>query len=343
MDTHELAAPDRSVLVVERADRCTLFGTDGRAYLDGAASLGCNVHGHRHPELDAAIRRQLSNVADPQGFSHPRATELAERLTRLAPAGLRHIAFSESAVTAREIAMETTLRGQEHRTRVVRLSPGDELALDDTVAAVLVEPLVDVAAGIQVHPPGWLRMVRSLTRERGIALIADETATAFGRTGTMFACEQEGVEPDVLCVANGLTGGYLPLAATLSAAPIREPGGNALACAAALASLDVFEREHTLARLQPKIALLGELLATRVEPLAAVREVRQCGLMAGIETRRGAEVVLAARERGVIVHALGDVVVLMPPLAISEAELRRLVAVTAEATSAVQEPARAAA
>jgi adenosylmethionine-8-amino-7-oxononanoate aminotransferase len=173
----------------------------------------------------------------------------------------------------------------------------------------------------------------------------------------MFACGHEGVTPDLLCVAKGLTGGYLPLAATLATEAIHAGflgefhqfrtffhghtyTGNPLACAAALATLEVFEEERTLERLQPKIALLERMLADVAE-LPTVREVRQRGFMVGIEltdfpleARMGHHVTLEARRRGAIVRPLGDVVILMPPLAISESELRRLVAITAEAIAA---------
>ncbi len=229
----------------------------------------------------------------------------------------------------------------------------------DRVAAVMLEPLVQGAAGMLVHPPGYLRSVRELCDEFGVLLICDEVATGFGRTGTMFACEQEGVSPDLMCVAKGLTGGYLPLAATLATEEIYESflgehaeyktffhghtyTGNPLACAAALATLDVFEAERTLERLAPKIALLGDLLAEHVAPLGAVAEIRRRGFMTGIELggfepslRAGHQVTLAARRRGAIVRPLGDVVVLMPPLAIEEGELRRLVEVTAAAIAEV--------
>ena len=156
---------------------------------------------------------------------------------------------------------------------------------------MIVEPLVQGAAGILVQPPGYLRAVRELCDRHGVLLICDEVATGFGRTGTMFACEQEGVAPDLMCLAKGITGGYLPLAATLATEEIYEGflgayeefktffhghtyTGNPLACAAALANLDVFEQERTLERLQPKIALLGELLA-EVAAMPEVAEVRQ--------------------------------------------------------------------
>src|SRR3954469_6001029 len=169
----------------------------------------------------------------------------------------------------------------------------------ERIAAVIMEPLVQGAAGMLVHPPGYLRAVRELCDRHGVLLICDEVATGFGRTGTMFACEQEDVAPDLMCVAKGITGGYMPLAATFATERIYEGflgrhdeyrtffhghtyTGNPLACAAAIATLDVFEREDTLAKLQPKIELLTSLL----EPIAAldcVGEIRQRGFMVGIE------------------------------------------------------------
>jgi adenosylmethionine-8-amino-7-oxononanoate aminotransferase len=243
----------------------------------------------------------------------------------------------------------------------IRVSAGDVDGLEaalrehgDSVAALIMEPLVQGAAGMVMHPDGYLRAVRELCDKYGILMICDEVATGFGRTGTMFACEQEGVVPDLMSVAKGLTGGYLPLAATLATERIYDGflgefaqfrtffhghtyTGNPLACAAAIATLEVFETEATLDALQPKIALLGELLEDSVAGLSCVREIRRRGFMVGIElaefpleARMGHQVTLAARERGAIVRPLGDVIVLMPPLSITEDELRRLVAITAE-------------
>ncbi len=242
--------------------------------------------------------------------------------------------------------------------------PGDAADLEralamheEEIAAVIVEPLVQGAAGMLLHPPGYLRAVRELCDSFGVLLICDEVATGFGRTGTMFACEQEDVSPDLLCIAKGLTGGYLPLAATLATERIHEGflgapeeyrtffhghtyTGNPLACAAALANLDAFEQERTLERLQPKIALLRELL-DEVEAMPEVTEVRARGVMVGIDLgehdpalRMGHRVTLEARRRGAIVRPLSDVVVLMPPLSISEEELRSLVAIVAESIRA---------
>ena len=165
---------------------------------------------------------------------------------------------------------------------------------------MVIEPLVQGAAGMLVHPDGYLRAVRELCDEFGVLLICDEVAVGFGRTGTMFACEQEDVAPDLMCVAKGITGGYLPLAATLTTESVYEAflgehaefqtffhghtyTGNPLACAAALATLDVFESERTLERLAPKIALLGALLDEHVAPLPTVAEIRRRGFMTGIE------------------------------------------------------------
>jgi adenosylmethionine---8-amino-7-oxononanoate aminotransferase len=228
------------------------------------------------------------------------------------------------------------------------------------LAAFILEPLVQGAAGIHLSPPGLLAEARSLCDKHGVLLIADEVATGFGRTGSMFACEQEAVTPDLLAVAKGLSGGYLPVAATLSTDKIFRQflgsdnqlltffhghsfGGNPLGCAAALASLDLFEREQTLANLQPKIASLRLRLAEKIAPLPHVFEIRQKGFMVGIELRRtptspyapeeaiGARVCRLVRRQGVILRPLGSVVVLMPPLSISVSQIHKLVDTTASA------------
>jgi adenosylmethionine-8-amino-7-oxononanoate aminotransferase len=223
------------------------------------------------------------------------------------------------------------------------------------VAAVILEPLVQGAAGMIVHPEGYLRRVADACRATGVLLIADEVATGFGRTGRLFACEHEGIAPDLLCLAKGISGGYLPLAATLATERIYEAflgdpaenrtffhghtyTGNALACAAGLASLDVFEKDRVLARITALAAGLGQRLAPLAD-LEHVGEVRQRGLMVGIELvadresrrpfpaadRRGRRTSEAARKRGAWVRPLGDVVVLMPPYCISDESLDRLV------------------
>jgi adenosylmethionine-8-amino-7-oxononanoate aminotransferase len=210
------------------------------------------------------------------------------------------------------------------------------------LAALIIEPLVQGAAGIQVHPPGYLRKVREITCRHGVLLIADEVAVGFGRTGTLFACEQEQVEPDLLCLGKGISGGYLPLAATLCTDAIFENflgppeagrtfyhghtyTGNALGCAAAMASLRLFEQNHVLENVDANATLIERELA----PLLThphVGEVRQRGILVGIELvqdratkrafpsklRMGHQVTLAARRRGAIIRPIGDVVTLIP-------------------------------
>ena len=401
--TQQRGWADEEPLIVERADGTDLIDVRGRRYIDGVSSLWCNVHGHRHPWIDRAIRAQLDRVAHSTtlGLSHPLAIRLARRLVDIAPDGLTRVFYSDSGSTATEIALKMAFQYWQQqggagarRTRFVALrdayhgdtvgavslggidlfhtlyrpllfdclkaAPGDAADMErllseheGEVAAVIVEPLIQGAAGMRVHPEGYLRDVRELCDRHGALLVCDEVATGFGRTGRMFACEHEGVAPDLLCLAKGITGGYLPLAATLAAERVYEGflgeheelrtffhghtyTGNPLACAAALASLDVFDRERTLERLQPKIALLERLLE-QVARLDAVAEVRRRGFMCGIEltahpavTRMGHRVTLEARRRGAIVRPLGDVVILMPPLAIAEPELERLVEIVAE-------------
>ncbi len=225
------------------------------------------------------------------------------------------------------------------------------------VAALVLEPLVQGADGMIVQPPGYLRRMREICDRHGALLVCDEVATGFGRTGTLFAVEQEGVAPDLMALAKGLTGGYLPLAATLATEGVFESflgsygsqrtffhghtyTGNALACAAAGASLRLFRERRVLEGLPAKVEALSRALAP-ARDLAHVGEVRQRGLMVGIElvrdrgtreayayeVRSGHRVILEARRRGAILRPLGNVVVLMPPLAMTEAELAELAAI----------------
>ena len=237
----------------------------------------------------------------------------------------------------------------------------------DEVIAVVMEPLVQGAGGIIVHPAGYLRGVRDLCDRCGVLLICDEVAVGFGRTGRMFACEHEGVAPDIMAVAKGLTGGYLPLAATLANEDVYASflgeyedfkiffhghtyTGNALCCAAAIATLDVFEKERTLERIVPRI----EQLTRRLEDFRRLEhagDVRQRGLIAGVELVRdratraeydpagkvGIRVTQAARKRGLITRPLGNVIVIMPPLCTTERELDRMLDVLLESIEHVTE------
>jgi len=221
-------------------------------------------------------------------------------------------------------------------------------------AALVIEPLVQGAAGMLLQPPGFLKRIREICTRNNLLMIADEVATGFGRTGTMFACEQEKVVPDIMALAKGITGGYLPLAATLATEEIYRTflgehrdlrtffhghtyTGNPLACAAAAANIDLFRKEKTLQRLQPKIKLLAKGLA-ELRKLAHVGEVRQKGFMVGIELVKnrlakepylldekiGIRVVQECRKNGLIIRPLGNVIVLMPPLSMSPQELKRM-------------------
>jgi adenosylmethionine---8-amino-7-oxononanoate aminotransferase len=408
-------------LVIERAVGCTLYDIDGRAYLDGVSSLWCNIHGHRHPQIDAAVRRQLDKIAHVTnlGSSNPTTIELAKRLVDLAPPGLGHVFFSDDGATAVEVALKMSFQYWRQREdpqpakrlfialdgayhgdtlgsvsvggverfhamfrpllfEVLRLPAPDTYRLPPNVrladattlyltqlerllagrhegiAAVVIEPLVQAAAGMIMHPPGYLRGVRELTRRYDVLLICDEVAVAFGRTGTMFACEQEDVSPDFLCLAKGITGGYLPLAATLTTNEVWNAflgtyaegktffhghtyGGNPLGAAAALATLEIFDEEQTLIRIQPTIARLAEHLE-RIARLPHVGHVRRRGLIAGIELvcdtttkepypwaeKRGQRVCDFARAEGVLLRPLGNVIVIMPPLSIALDELDRI-------------------
>jgi len=232
----------------------------------------------------------------------------------------------------------------------------------DEVAALVVEPLMQGAAGMWNQPEGYLPALRELSQRHGTLLVCDEVATGFGRTGRMFAVEHEGVEPDLLCLGKGITGGYLPLAATLASEQIFSAflapyerfeaffhghtyTGNPLACAVAIANLDVFQSEGVIERTQNRARQLAGLLAERTEGLAHVGDIRQLGLMVGIELVRdrtsrtpydpaeriGVRAIQEARRHGVILRPLGNVIILMPPLSIASDELETLVRVASDA------------
>jgi adenosylmethionine---8-amino-7-oxononanoate aminotransferase len=235
----------------------------------------------------------------------------------------------------------------------------------DRTCAVVLEPLVQGAAGMLMQPPGFLKAIADTAKEHGLLFIADEVATGFGRTGNLFACNEEGVEPDFMCLAKGITGGYLPLAATVTTEAVFQGfmgefhdfktffhghtyTGNALASAVAVENLDLFKREGLVEKVKVKAGLMKERLRD-FRDLPHVGEVRQKGFMVGIElvknkkTKRayqskektGHRVIMEARKRGVIIRPLGDVIVLMPPLAIDNELLHRLLDVTFESIEVV--------
>lgn len=417
--------------IIDSAEGFFLIDVDGRRYLDGVSSLWCNVHGHRVPELDQALRAQLDKVAHSTllGLGSTPSIELAQRLIDLSPVGLEHVFYSDSGSTAVEVALKMAYQfhrqkpsGPEERDTFFRMSlayhgdtvgsvsvggiplfhqvydrllfrtieiptpggyqPGAGTSQDahtefclaelqrllqenhHRAAAFVIEPLVQGAAGILVHPPGYLRRVRELTREYGVLLIADEVATGFGRTGSMWACQQEQVVPDLMCLAKGITGGYLPLAATLASTEIfqaflgrPEAGrtffhghtytGNPLACAVANASIQLMQANSVV----ENAAANSEVLRERLRELDGhphVAEVRQCGLMVGIELVRdrergerfnsqlriGHRVTVEARKLGLITRPLGDVIILMPAPAMPRETLDQLCDLTFAAIDA---------
>jgi adenosylmethionine---8-amino-7-oxononanoate aminotransferase len=444
MDTHTLRALDNAHIwhpftpmleqgreetpVIAAAEGFHLIDTDGRRYLDGVSSLWCNLHGHRVPEIDAAIRAQLDRVAHSTllGLSNEPSIRFAAALVERVPAGLNHLFYSDNGSTAVEAALKIAYQyhqqrsvGPSRRELFVCLSggyhgdtigsvsvggidlfhsvygnllfktlkvpapasfwrPAGMTAADWTghvlaelertivehhsrIAGFVIEPLVQGAAGVLVHPAGYLKRVRDLTAAHDIPLIADEVATGFGRTGTLFACEHEQVRPDILCLSKGITGGYLPLAATLVTdeiynAFLAEPAegktffhghtytGNPLACAAALASLALFESNRVLDNVQAISARLSHRLA-EWSSHRNIGEIRQKGVMVGIQlvqdrmaqtpfppaARIGHRIALAARKRGVVIRPIGEILILMPAPAMPVELVDTLCTITFEA------------
>lgn len=407
--------------IIESGEGFYLTDVEGRRYLDGISSLWCNVHGHRVPELDAAIRNQLDKIAHTTllGLSSPPAIELAHQLVQRTPEGLNHAFFSDAGATSVEAALKMVVQYHHQKSNpeperrlfvrvaesyhgdtfgsvavgrveafhrpfsgmlfetltvpspvAYRVPPGHDAESwlqhcfdqveatiaehHDRIAGFIMEPIVQGAAGILVHAPGYLKHVREVTARHGIPLITDEVAVGFGKTGTMFACEQEQVVPDVLCLAKGITAGYLPLAATMVTSEIHDAflgqphegrtfyhghtyTGNPLAAAVSLENLRLFDERDVLGN----VASISTQMQSRLSELGShphVGEIRQKGVMVGIELvvdrdtkqpfgperRIGHQVTLAARRRGVIIRPLGNVIVLMPAVAMPAAEIDEL-------------------
>ncbi len=421
-------------IIISHADGFDLIDTEGNRYLDGVGSLWCNVHGHRHPKLDAAIRDQLDRVAHSTllGLTHRPAIELARRLVEITPKGLNRVFFSDDGSTAVEVALKLAYQyfqqkaqPEPKRTKFLAFTNayhGDTLGdvslggikgfhglfspllfpvlrapsphcyrcpiqltrpscqiaclgevarlLEEhpgEVAAVVIEPLVQGAAGMIVHPEGFLRGLRELTHQHGTLLIADEVAVGFGRTGKMFACEHEDVSPDILCLAKGLTGGYMPLAATLTTDQVHSAFigsaadgktfahghtfcGNPLGAAVALANLEIFASEKLIDQLPAKVEHLSRRLE-EFHQLTHVGDVRQKGLIAGIElvadratktpypseNLMGRQICNLARSLGVFIRPLGDVLVVMPAPAMPLDKIDRLIDVMLSCTYQVTE------
>jgi adenosylmethionine---8-amino-7-oxononanoate aminotransferase len=398
----------------------------GKRYLDANSSIWTNLHGHRHPRITRAIRRQLGKIAHSSalGLANEPASLLAEKLVKLAPRSLKKVFYSDDGSTAIEVALKMAFQ----RTQSLKAKPKSYISLTnayhgDTVGAMsvsgidafhgayaplmfrsekvmapycyrcpynrakperadarsyrkcnwecmslleekisqkkshvaaVIEPLIQGAAGMIAHPSGYLKKFATLCRQAKIPLILDEVMTGFGRTGTMFACEQEKVQPDLMCLSKGITGGYLPLAATLTSQAVfnsflgdyadrktffhgHSYTANQLGCSAALANLETFEKEKALQKVKARSAELEGLLQ-RFWDLKQVGDIRHVGLIAGIElvrdwrTRKpykweervGIRVCDEAKKRGVLTRPIGNVLVIMPPYCATATQLEKI-------------------
>jgi adenosylmethionine-8-amino-7-oxononanoate aminotransferase len=417
--TQMAAYPDNSPIVVASAEGHHVVDVEGRRYLDAISSLWVTTLGHRVPELDDALRRQLERVAHTTMLGHGSTVvvELAEALSSQLPVPGARLLFASDGAVAVEQALKIafqywvnlgvpgrrrflTLGGAYHGDTIGSVSLGDggfgtdlfdplrfevlrapgydrpdaiEIACGlidrhaHELAAVVVEPLVQGAAGMQVLPAEAFGPLGTTCRANDVLLVCDEVAVGFGRTGTLFASTQCGLEPDLMALGKGITGGYLPMAATAAAQHVWEAflgadlgertfyhghsyGGNALAAAVALEHLRVIERDRVLDNVTARAAQMARRLAEQVAPLPQVGAIRQAGLMIGIELappprdalggpggsalRWGRRVSAACVERGVLIRPLGDVIVVVPHLTTTEAEAEQIVATLVDAIAA---------
>jgi adenosylmethionine-8-amino-7-oxononanoate aminotransferase len=395
---------------VTKAEGVYLYTDDGRRLIDGISSWWVNLHGHGHPAIVSAIAAQAAKIDHVllAGFTHDSVEELRECLSKILPASLSHIFFSDDGSTAVEVALKMAVQYWQNIGRPVKkavvaldhayhgdtvgaMSVGAASAFTDPfrdllfpihrvhsaycyrcpvgktratcaidcigklqslleerhgeIAAVIVEPLLQGAGGMIVHPVDFLQRVRHLCTQYGVLLIADEVLTGFGRCGKMFACELAGVVPDLMCLSKGLTGGTLPMGATICTPEIHDAfvgsdrartfyhghsyTGNPIAAAAAVASCRIFDHEPVFDRIERISEIHRERLA-RIKGHPAVGDARLIGTMAAIELRAedpGYASKLRLKlykffnDAGVLLRPLGNVVYILPPYAISSAEL----------------------
>ena len=428
----EWTAPESQPIVIVAGGGALLRDDQGREYVDGNSSIWTNVHGHRHPKIEAAIIDQLQKIAHSSflGLTNEVAPLLAKELVELlnSPAKKYRVFLSDDGSTAIEAGLKMIVqareqRGEAHRKQFVALSQGyhgdtvgamslshsktfhrpfstlmfptreamapgcyrcpynrakpvrgddarqtrecnweciNDLTrvLDqnaDQTAAFVMEPLVQGAAGLLMHPSGYLKKAADLCRDRGIWLMLDEVFVGFGRTGALFACQKEGVQPDVIALAKGLTGGYLPLAATVASGEIFDAflgehedfktffhghsySGNPLGAAAARANLELFSDHKLQPEIDKKTARLREL-SKIFWSHPNVGDVRQEGFICAIELvadfttrqpfapsqRIGSKVCAAAQKHGLLTRPIGNVLLLMPPFCITEVQMETAV------------------
>ena len=376
-DRYELPVYPRRDLVLVRGKGAKLYDDQGREYIDCASNVGVSNIGHGHEEVARAIHEQYLALGNCYSmFYNPVRAKLAEKLVSVSPPRLQRVFFCNSGAEAVEGALKFTRStsgkgeiiaamrgfhgktygalaatwGEEYQKPFVPMMPGlkhvpfnnfQKLseAVSGETAGIILE-LVQGEGGVRVGDKVYFEQVRELCDKRGVLLILDEVQTGFGRTGTLFACEQY-VEPDMLCVAKSLAGG-IPMGAVLCSDAVKVPmkshtstfGGNPLACAAALASLEVIARE----KLSERAKALGEYFLTELRSVksAKIREVRGLGLMIGIELKEKAgPSVQQIIEKGVIVLLAGATVIrLLPPLVITKEEIDQVLTVLKEVLTA---------
>ncbi|MGZ4676899.1 MAG: adenosylmethionine--8-amino-7-oxononanoate transaminase [Acidimicrobiia bacterium] len=392
---------DNAPIVVDHTDGHYVVDTDGRRYFDAISSLWVNTLGHRVPELDDALVRQVARGAHTTmlGNGNTIVVELSEALARVVPVDDPHFLYASDGASAVEQALKIAFQywvnrgvtgrttflgfgGAYHGDTIGALSLGgggfgtsifdplrfpvirapefsDPACFDracelvarhaSELAAVIVEPLVQGAAGMQLCDPQDVARLAAACRDHDVLLICDEIATGFGRTGTMFASELAGIRPDLLCLGKGLTAGYLPMSATAASGPVfaaflgpdlsertlyhgHSYSGNALAAAVALRHLELIDAWDVLDNVRARSEELEQLLDDRIAPLPQVGATRIRGLMSGIDLappradlRWGRRASAGAVRRGVLVRPIGDTVILMPPLTVTSEELHATV------------------
>lgn len=412
---------------IERGEGVYLYGIDGKRYLDVISSWWCNLLGHCHPRINAAVTDQLGRLEHVifANLTHLPAVELCERLAEVVPRGLVKFNFSDNGSASVECALKMAFQymhqtGRPRKTRFMCLSDGyhgetigalSVGALDlyakiykpmlmdvvripapdcyrcpfgltreecgcpcfkeaercfeqyaEETCAVIVEPLLQGSAGMRIYPPLYLKKLRALCDCFDVLLIADEIATGFGRTGKMFACDHAGITPDIMCLSKGLTGGYLPMALTVTTQAVFDAfyadynegkafmhshtySGNPLGCRAALAVQDILRGDKILeqaAETAPRLtALLNEALGAHPN----VGEIRHIGLIHAIELtadkrtkapfpsekRIGYRIYRRAVEKGLLLRPLGNVLYFNPPLVINESQCREAVELARQA------------
>lgn len=416
-------------LAVVKGEGSYLYTEDGKKILDIVSSWWCNLLGHCNPEISEALARQAHTLehvifAD---FTHPKAVELAEKLSGLVPKGLCRFNFADNGSSAVEMALKIAFQyqaqcGQGQRIRFACLSEGyhgetigalsvgsldlysklykpmmmDNVHIEapdcfrcpygakrgqcslqclkkaeeafkqhgSTLAALIVEPLLQGAAGMRVYPEDYLRALRLLCDRYGVLLIADEIATGFGRTGSMFACARASISPDLMCLSKAITGGYMPMSVVCTTDEIYAAfyadysehrafvhshtyAGNPLACACALAVLEILERDGVLEKARQNAAYLTREFEAAMLPSEHTGEVRHIGLIHAVELverregkipfdsslRLGYRIYRNALSKGLLLRNIGDVLYFNPPLNITREDLKTAVEIMHEAVA----------